>query len=91
MRQTAADRLGAEETFGALETDGAEECAIVGSLETDRAELTLSQSETEVAEEELVAIDALFTITATAATAVCHWSCELSKVKINKQRKAIIR
>ena len=65
-----AGRLGKEETLGALETDGAEECAIVGSLEADGAGLTLSQSETEVVEEALGAIDALGTVDAATGCAV---------------------
>ena len=49
----AADRLDVEEIVGVLKTDSAEEFAIVGLLEMDSADLTLGQSETDVAEEEL--------------------------------------
>ena len=81
--------LGEEETLAPLETDGAEECAIVGSLETDGAELTLGQSETEGAEEVIVALAVLGTVD--APTAVCRWSCELSGIKVKKQQKTIVR
>ena len=87
----AVNRLGAKKTLGALETNGAEECAIVGSLETDGAKLTLGQSKTEGAEKALVALDALGTIDAAAAVCVCRWSCELSGIRIKKQQKAIVR
>ena len=48
LTRGAADGLVVEETLGVLETDGAEECAIVGSLETDKPNSHLASSKRKV-------------------------------------------
>ena len=48
LKRGAADRLVVEETLGVLETDGAEEFAIVGLLETDEPNSHLASSKRKV-------------------------------------------